>query len=80
MDSIPSAAFRPRCEVGWVPGGRLSSVSVELNVVLLRFFASDFFVGRVRSSGMYIMFFRVFTRLGLEMRTKIRDLKMPKTV
>ena len=33
-DSISSAAFRPRYEVGWIPGGRLSSVSVELNAVL----------------------------------------------
>ena len=39
--------FRPRYEVGWIPGGRLPSVSVELNAVL-------FFSGCVRSSGTYM--------------------------
>lgn len=64
MDSIPSAAFRPRYEAGWVPDDRLSSVSVELNAVLLRFIATDFFiVSRVRSVGTYITFRVKFTRL-----------------
>jgi len=35
--------FRPRYEVGWIPDGRLSSVSVELNADLLRCIVKDFF-------------------------------------
>lgn len=42
--------FRPRYEVGWIPDGRFSSVSVELNTVL--FLASH----RFRSLGTYIIF------------------------
>ena len=51
----------------------VSSVSVELNAALLRFIAEDFFlVSRARSLGTYITF-RVFARLGSEMKTGIRD-------
>jgi hypothetical protein len=37
LDSIPSATFQPRYEVGWIPDGRLSFVPIELNTVVVFF-------------------------------------------